>query len=282
MSEVKFEPEPITISYEELEDSPHSETFSRSGFSAVRELKCVWTDRITLAKELAGGRLATQTISGVYFTYIVPGQEYPHYVLAKVDRVTIKPFDADMTDSTQDEAAYKHAQLTVYYQTPNYSDPNNPELVSTERVEPSAQVLNLDGAGLFWDTGASVPLAADEAPGLILRMEDWIYTKYNEGAIDPTIFDKVGYVNSDAVISKTYGRTFAAGTLMFIGPEPSEERTSDGQRKFTTSYRFSFNPWGWNRLPRRMASGAIQFQNAYNSGGTAIVFYPATNLSGIL
>jgi len=280
MSEVKFEPEPITIDFEELEDSPHSETFSRSGFSAVRELKCIWPHRIVFAKELAGGRLKTITVDGGIITYIVPGQEYPHYPLARVDRVTMKPFDADMTDSAEDEAAYKYAQLTVHYQTPDYSDPDNPELVSTERVEPSAQVLNLDGVKLFWAPGA--PLAPDEAPGLILRMEDWIYTKYNEGAINPVIFDKVGYVNSDIVVSKTYGRSFAPGTLMFIGPEPTEERTADGQRKFTTSYRFSFNPWGWNKLPRRMDSGAIQFSTVYNESAYPVVFYPSADLNGIL
>jgi len=284
MAEFRPIPEPITIEFEELEGSPHSEKFDRYGFSAIQEFKCAWDERHTLAKEMIGGRLVTRTVSGVITTYIVPGQEYPHYGYAKVYMVEMKPFWTDMTDSTETEAVYGFAHLTIYYKTPDYSDPNNPELVSTERVEPSAQVLNLDGAGLFWDVtpGAEKPIAADEAPGLIVRMEDWIYTKYNEGKIDPTIFDKVGYTNSTPVTSLTYKRTFAPDTLMFLGPEPTEERTSDGDRKFTTSYRFTFNPWGWNKLPRRMPSGVIQFQYALNASGVPVVFYPSTDLSGIL
>lgn len=241
---------PITVTYEELSGSP-TEDFGEDGFTALRTLKCAWTDRITLAQQLKGGSLG-----GVYYQ----PHSYDALPFARVASIAVSPFyDEEIRANGIDikTAAYTVAQLAVSYRTGLSSgDDSDPDAVLVEEsIEPFAEFLTLPATGFLWGSKTGEPLKDEEAPGKLFKGFNWVYSKSSLLLIPAPVFSLVGKVNSDSVRSKSLRFTFPAETLLYNPPILHRQSTADGAQAWGLEYRFSFKPQGWNRF-WRAATGA--------------------------
>jgi hypothetical protein len=265
----------ITIAFEELDGSPE-ETITDEGFAAVRTLKCAWADRRILAVELKGSALKIGSN-----TVYIGAESYPGVPSMTVADVQIRPFHNKQT-TTFDEAnptklaTYEHALLTVRYSTKSF-DPSSgipgeggDDIFATERLEPTAELLNLDTTNLFWDASQTEPLGLQTPMSKLVPGLDYIYERRRVPQVPPATFTLVGKVNSGALISNTLGITFAAETLLYNPPTLDRETIllSDGSTSVTAwniVYRFTYDPEGWNTAYR---NGFTAKQTVYDDSGS--------------
>lgn len=245
------------------------EDISRPSITVMDKLQCVWEERIKLAKILVG--------------LVVGDTGYPPHkydsgleplVGIYVKSVKIEPV-IGLEPSSEPLGKYTKAQLTVTYGSLEYDLPEEEEVTYiNESVEPAAEFLTLSTKGLYWGTGEDKKeLIASEAPAIIVRMVDWVYTLYRIKTIPNWIWTYPGCVNDGNIISRRLNRIFAAGTLLCGNPALSKEVTSEGTRSWTITVRFTYRPEGWNKFPRVSEGGALSFETIYNSVGTPKVFY---------
>lgn len=264
-----------TISYEEID---RTEEYQSNGFSAVRKYKCAWGDRLILSKDLLG-RVVN---SGTTFNYFLP-QQHPDYPSCVALRVTIAPFSRKTTDSgTTTNIAYEEAELTVNFGIPTMDiREDEPERVLvTEELQPSSEFITAPNRKLYWDTEQEEELETDEAPGLLVRMVEWIYTIHFLADLPTNLLDYIGCVNSVDVYSPTLGLTFDAGTLLVNEPSLRRQITTDEVKSWEVTYRFSHRPQGWNNLPK--AGQGLNFQPVYDETGARVYFYDEADIRDLL
>lgn len=233
---------PITISHEELSGSP-IEDHDEEGFTAVRRLKCAWSDRFSLAKQLQGGTDST----GQYF---VPAR-YPDRADARVVTVKVEPFHnkSEAADGDSRIASYDDARLTVQYETPRGgSTADDEETLVSESLAPIAEFLTLPGE-YYWDSGAAqvLPLGESGTPGKLIRSIDWIYTRHKIVNPPAALLTQMGSVNSAVITSASLGWTFDPETLLFNPPSLRRVITTEGVRAWEAELTFSYRRSGWNK-----------------------------------
>jgi len=186
------------------------------------------------------------------------------------------------THLTNPEKLYERAQVDVSYEPVQFSsDPNN-EVIATERFEGASEFLTVNNRKLYWGTGASkVLLDQTEAPSLIVRMMDWVYTLSKVKTFPTAILDLGGCVNDAEVVSHTLNKTFAAGTLLCGNPQISREyHTGAGTDYFTITLRFTYRPNGWNKFPRTdvLSDNKITWESI-TDGTNNVLFYPPVSFA---
>ena len=264
----------ITVDYEEVAGSP-VEVYRDHGFEAKRIVECVWSDRLTLAQELRGGRRQM----GEAYTY-VPPQQYPHYPAAVVSDVRIEPFGAAQSSGDPNTIAYQLARLTVEYRVAEFgTNPAEEETLITESLEPAAEFMTMPAEKLYWDALAANPLVESEAPQRLVRMLEWVYTKHMMASLPNDVISLTGTVNDAAITSSRLGLTFPVETLLYNPPRLERQITTEGVKAWKVTFRFTYRPGGWNAFARR---GHEDFQPIYKQNGTAFKPYTPASFSGVV
>lgn len=263
----------ITVPYEEI-NGGRRERWDDDGFYCTRQLKCAWDDRWMLTHQLRGyTRRSSNSI-----VYFVPAT-YPGSTNIFVDAVEIEPFAGPVEGVNNKILDYDFAILTVCYKTITYNASTNDalrETLVTESLQASAEFLTLPNRKLYWDTEQENQLETDEAPGLLVKMFDWVYTLHQMPLISYDYLNAVGYINNAALTSPTLGLTFPAGTLLYNAPEMNREIADHETGAWELTCRFSYRREGWNYLPR---AGYSTFQPVYDEVGAQAFFYPEGNLN---
>lgn len=293
---------PITVTFKEMAGSP-KESFDDDGFKAVMTLMCAWPDRIDLAKQLAGsatlypnGRtVRTDPYEYPYGTggQPAPGSGIPLGTPPVVHGVEVEPLEGgNQAALTTDNRFGTYAQAVVRatfkvptwkkLQAPASLNPGGPatyEYVS-ESLEPSAEFITMPGRKLWWDQAKTKPVSDDEAPGLLVKMQEWTRTRHRVIRPHSSITDLMGCCNDAPITSEKYGLTFAAETLLYTQPNFVEVVMPDGTKCQDLVMRFMYRPAGWNRFWRAgetqegPAGGAIwQPQPVYDNAGRILKMY---------
>jgi hypothetical protein len=272
MSLITREPT-IDVAYEEDDGSP-KESYSSNGFVSTRTLRCSWASRHRLAKELRG----SIEFIGIDTIWNLPAK-YPHgYPDARVTSVDLEGEGKPETVGSTE--LFEQAKLTVNYGILKTEE----ETLYEERIEPSSEFLTLPVNNLFWGTGENkVALNETEAPGMLLRMFDWVYTLKNVKNPPEWLTSISGCVNSSTITSKSLGLTFAPETLLVGNPDLSRVVTSYGQKSWQITFRFTFRRLNWNKFPRLDMAGADGVPFEFITNGTnAIRIFPTANFSSII
>jgi hypothetical protein len=220
----------MSVSYEEMQDSPQEGWDQEGGFTATRTLMCEYDDRHTLAAELMGT---------LY-------EQRPAF-LARAYNIGIKPFGAKMTAPPGNSVAlYEKALLVVQHK---FMD-QDPEDMVSESIEPNAEFMTLDHQNFRWTNANGALLEEAEAPGRLVKSLDYIYTRHQVPILPPNLLDFVGKVNDRAIAALVLNQTFAAETLLFTPPTPSRKITTEQVEAWTVPMRFSYQPAGWNKFWR--------------------------------
>ncbi len=256
----------VTVDHEEVDGSP-VELFTERGFEARRILECAFSDRLKLSQELLGG---TRLVGEVY-VYTSP-QTYPHYSSAVARDVRIEPFGGTVSGTSSTELEYELARLHVTYAIPDHTLGQEGEVLISESLEPAVEFLTLPHEKFYWDDQGTEPLNASEAPARIVRMIDWIYTRYKMVEIPPATLGLVGKVNSGSLTSITFNLTFPSESLLYNPPQLEREVTTDGTVTWKVTYRFTYRSESWNKFPKR---GSETMQTIYREdGGGYSIFRP--------
>lgn len=225
----------FTTACSEMPGSP-VEVVGDDTYTATVTLRCAWADRYALGGEIAAYSLYPN----------VPAS------LARAKTITIRPFTCVNNITPAQNASYEEAILVVEYvfdsETPQ--DGGGGDLIA-ESLEPTAQNLGLDGFMFRWKSGGE-GVQPGERPSLIFRGFDYVLTKFNKTAIPAAAKSLVGCCNNAQVSAPTLGLTFAAETLLFNPPSIQRKVVigSTPSLKWTITYRFTYQPGGWNAFWR--------------------------------
>jgi hypothetical protein len=249
---------PVTVEHEELAGSP-KEYGDRKSFTAVRNLKCLWADRHELLEQLLGAHQITINDVPYYF-----GQEYPYRTQVYAMRGRMKPFfdsEVDADDTEGRVASYTHAELEIEYEPAVLTE------IAQESLANSCEFIELPNTQLYWVNSGQTSanqLAVTEAPGRIIRMQEWSYAIKEIRDIPQTWYDFAGCVNQAALYSEKLKRTYEAETLLFHGVEPRRLIPLLGEPSWEPTLKCSWKPDGWNKFYR---NGMDAPQPVYKAGG---------------
>ena len=229
----------VTISYTEKAPSP-KEYLTAGNVEVERKLLCAWANRLVLCRQLLGYWY------GAYYyppdKYIPSGNERVYDVYAY--ECSVEPI-----------GTYTSALVTVRYKYMDMYSIGDDTVLISESVEPASEFKTLTKTGLFFGTGGDkVALGEDvEAPAMIIRMFDWVYTLHGVWSLSDAYYDLPGKVNNATVYSRALDRTFPAETLLCSNPSASRELSRYGDNFWTITYRFTYrnlgtlaDPKGWN------------------------------------
>jgi hypothetical protein len=289
---VQIAPNVITVtgvSMEKNENSP-SETVTDKGMEANIVWKVPFASRWQFIRELKGG----VTVAGGDNTIFTQPHPYPYNPLMYCSTARITPYNADQTPDTNvgglAVCQYAFALVTAHYITyPGGSGPNkDTQVLFNETYNPSAEFITLPAEGLYWNDANDVtptPIAPSSAPAYLLRKSEYVYTRNKAPLVIPAIvFDYQNCVNTNAITSRTFGRTFAAETLLYEGPSLSEDRMADGTSALRVSMKFAWQSVLWNTYPRPgfKGTGEMRFETIYKGDGNAFTPYKSKALENLM
>lgn len=251
------------VAFVELENSPR-EKFSRDGSATlVREFKCDWSDRWTLAAELLSG--------GVFG---LPAQ-YPGLPGCRVEDVECVPFIAKpgggdfAGDHENNLVTHEYAKVTATY-TPGDQGDDDPELPSdtwaTYRQEIGGEIMSSPAQALIWESDNEI-VSDDVSPGVFIPNTIHVIT-WNSVSAPPWghISTLRGQLNATAWRIPSTGQYLYAETLLFMGATPR------------TSFSLSSATQTWS-LEYRFAEKAVKALNSdgagavYNAGSPSATVY---------
>jgi len=268
----------FTVWTSECQGSPH-ESRSFNGLRATRKLLCNWSDRLTLRDEIMAW----------------PPPAYPHSPLAVMYPRGVgcepygKPGIVTVGEAPNDYQimGYEYALVTVEYETPHgetpQPDPGETTDIISEIIEPTVEFAQLPNSKFFWQgTSPPVYLTADEAPGLQVEGLEYTFTRHHLSSAPSGVLDLGGKVNTAQLACKLLGWTFAAETLLLRMPRLEIVTNSAGAKRYTVSYRMSYNPHTWNKFPRYKAgdtSPTWAYLAVKDGDGSAYKPYPPADFS---
>ena len=229
----------ITVSFQEESGSPSNEVADfMGGFKAVRRLRCAWRDRIKLANQLRG------YTAGVFSEPAT----YPDVSGAYVQTVAIEPAGDRVTNSSG-LPDYEWAILTVEYEQAAIES-NEDGVWAKDSFSPAAEFMTRDQTDLYWASDGTDPVKKIEAPGVIIRMTEWVIVQHNMQYVPVELNDYIGFVNSIQLISASTGRVFEPETILFNGAAQEQQWTQDGPSGWTVTYAFLVrqNNQPWNKF----------------------------------
>ncbi len=268
-------PSPITISFEEVNDSPAEKIGTESGLTATRILKCAWGDRLDLSRQLLG--FAHESAGQIIFT---EPHRYPHDTSIVALDISLSGFGATTASGDAEISAFLHAFLTVEYGPPLYELEGERTLTS-ESFEGVAEFITIPNRKLYWDAGGAPReiLGADEAPGKLIKMINWVYTIHHIFSIDAGYWNEVGKVNTLAIASPLFGITFEPETLLYNPPQLARETTTKGVKAWSMTLRFTHKASGWNKSFKR---GDAEPQPIFDEAGAVFRIYELGDITRLI
>lgn len=278
-------PNDITVDYEEMSPSPEG-THAADMQSTVRIFQCVWNQRMLFIKQLLGW---SEFLAGNQFIHSAHSYQ-PEGMLKPqlcVEISSIKGFGA-LVESPEDIhiAEYHKALITARYEIPTFEineDPSVPYI--SESIEPASEFMTLNNEGLYWDAGQVNPIGSSEAPSMIIRMFDWVYTLHRCAAIPSELVTLIGCTNLYPIYSRVLNMWFAPGTLLLGNPTMQREHTSLGTSMWTITIRLTAREMGWNNFPWPSevdAFGNVWWGPIYDGVGVRLYPYTPVDLSGFV
>ena len=254
-------------------------------FEATRTLECAFDDRLTLGRELQG---EVREIADGEFEWMRP-QRYPHMDYAFVDQVSVDPFGKTTGSGSSAVQNWESARLTVVYRIPKTGgvdqddEDAEDELLVTESLEPTMEILTIPNQKLWWDAGCTKRLSMTEAPAYLLRTCNWVYAREKLPTLGDEFFTYIGKVNNAAITSRTIGYTFPPETLLYKPPHTEREIWVSGAKTWKATLRLTVKPEGWNVFPRvKDDSTIIEWGAIYNANGARIKPYGGVDFLKIL
>lgn len=221
------------------------EQYGQNGqFYGQRKLLCEWKDRKAVLLEIAGN-------GGQLWPYeVIPGGgDYMpgHDGEARAFSCLIEPFRSRMslTQTTNKFASYEWAILTFEYSTTTAIKLSDTWV--TEELQPTGRLVNVDITDRTWTASGDTIEPADN----IIKWEtsfDYVVKYHHLLSIPAAAYMNCNKVNSDVVGSALIGLTFAPGTLLHTRPVVSRSFDPGLLNTFELTYRFPFNPNGWNKF----------------------------------
>lgn len=267
----------VSVDHEEItspEESPSVE-YSQTKYEATRVLQCAWAESTILASQLVTG----VSKSGLNIV-LKKGQVFPNYtgnVALICDHVSIRPAGLSGPGGGNTSiASWSHANLTAHY---SVFPKNGLFYLIRENFTPVLQFLTRPGRLLYWDSAKTKQLGNDEAPGLLISQGEWSYTIKQMPYIPEYVYTLQGKVNSVAMSSPTYSRTFPVGTILYNAPEITDYVGFSGEPQFDITLKFAYNASTWNLF---FKAGAVTPQKIYDSSGSEFKQYPEANLNDLL
>lgn len=257
----------ISVSYEEMNGSPVEE-LRDDGLRATRRLKCAWDDRLTLVGELTG---KTEYVGDDTYAYTKPAS-YPWDTNSPpiiALGASIEPFgDCAETPSLTTQNEYDHAVVTVEYGPNKISTMTGiaAETMITERIEPSIEFIQVPSKKLYYQgtdpEGGNKGQAVQSDMTLAFQLEivDWIYTFHRLPYIPAAWWNLRGKVNASSITSNTFGKTFAAETVLMRPATITRDYTQYGPKAWKLELRMSIRDTGWNKFPK---PGTVPIEWAY-------------------
>lgn len=250
-------PRPIAVprNWSEMDGSP-IERRELMGASAVMRLIGPWSQRHSLIDYYVDNMVA------------YPHQVYEFGIPAsnalRAISGSIKAFDT-ITDEIRmpggSIAIYGLAVVEIRFGIPEIGVPILTNVtnvrgrgdVISETFETASEFLSLDPELFKWRSD-NRNLTEQEAPGMSITNEDYIFTRHGVGTIPSAAWDYVNCVNDDVIYPLSpplMGRRFQPECLLYRGMRA--HRTADknmATTKLSISYRFSERKTGWNRFFR--------------------------------
>lgn len=237
------------------------------GSELVDKVKCNWEDREELAKEFLG------FVIGTVVTAPARTQASNGSTLTVVN-VTIDPMGVDQDGAEN----YGKAILTITYRYVNIA--TELEEYATESIEPASEFVTVGNTNLQWADG--VALEPIEAPSIIIRMVEWVYTIHNVSSVPSWIWTLPGRINDAIVTSSDFG-SFAKHTLLCGNPSLSRTITERGRSDWNLVARLTYREQTWNKFPRASKDGAeITYEKLYDSSMTQKRVYLEGDFSDII
>lgn len=252
----------ITVEFARVPGYP-KERITLHDIEVVDMLQCIWSDRITLAKQLLGFRIGDILYSPHEYNF---GDEPIRSISCR--DVSIEPLQIGI-ELSESGVTYVKARLSVVYNNLPYSEPETGVVYVTESLEPAAEFITLNNEKLYWDDDDDVNV--NEAPNKIIRMTDWVYTIHQIRTIPSWVWTHPGTVNDSSITSRELNRTFPTGTLLCGNPSLSREITSEGTTAWSITVRLTYKATLWNRFPRsdKTTDNVMQFDYMYKAKGGA-------------
>ena len=223
----------VSVNHYEMTNWPKEGYRLGGGFIAERRLKCAWTDRDTLAREILGETYPYNSIGAMAM------EAYPEPIKG----------EALAVGASADMSSYAEAVVVVKYSTQGASEVVSGNLIS-EWLETSIDFKTLDHRGLQWGVGGGAEaLFPAEAPGRIEPTIDYVLLYHELSAVPSSVVTHTGLVNASAVTAYLMGLTFAPETLLYLGAQVGRSITTAGSTGFSVKHRFRFkgnDGHGWN------------------------------------
>jgi hypothetical protein len=252
--------------------------------NVTRILRCAYSDRHTLGKQLIG--YVSGNIMNLPHEYEAAdtSETVQNCFCHKIDIVGLGEEQPGIDAST---GAYTYAKITAYYSTTEYDT----QTLVSESLEPSTNFLTLSTEGLTWQ-GDGAPLYGTEAPFQMVCLMDWVYTIHQMESIPDAFYALRGCVNQTAVYSRALNKWFEAETLLCNAPVVEREFTNWGVKTFRATFRFTYmyngvsadtSPAGWNHFPRHTITGGdISWERICDQNANWRYFYPLGNFWDII
>jgi len=254
--------------------------------ATTRIFKCDWNSRILFMKQLLGW---SEFLAGNQFIHSAHPYQPEGMLKPQLceEILSVRGFGALVENPADTQVAeYYKALITARYEVPRYEineDPSVPYI--SEAIEPASEFITLNNENLFWDAGQVHPVGSSEAPSMIVRMFDWVYTLYRCAAIPLELVTLIGHTNAYPVYSRTLNAWFAAGALLLGNPSMQREFTLLGTSMWTITIRLTYREMGWNNFPWPSevdAFGNMWWGPVYDNVGVRLYPYPSADLSGII
>ena len=159
-------------------------------------------------------------------------------------------------------------------------------LLYEESLDPSIEFVTMPHRKLYWDAaGTAEPIGRDEAPGRAVQIMRWGYTLKGMLSLPATVFTNQGMINSVAITSLTFKRTFPIGTLLYRAPNITPSIGRYGHSRFNITLEFVARLEGptentWNKAYKAATAALQPLYSA--AGGGVFSQYTAADLRDLL
>lgn len=235
----------------EFDHSPTEEYGPEGSFVAKRRLGCAWADRYDVLSLFEGGTSAIYPYNTNFFAYAVGA--------------TIVPLNDEpaLASGTTNQWSYGTAVITITYAiSPYYPHAINSRMM-IEEMHPWIEYRTLPADKSHVGTAAGA--APEHNPRVIVPGMDYILTSFNHTTVSTNVINLMGLVNQAEWNTYMLGITFAAETLLYLGPQP----TVTARLGYTTNIKVT-QSWKWRSIPWSKELTENGWEWIYNDAGNKI------------
>ncbi len=234
----------VTIGGVPCYDEDLQEHYERARSYALRTVRCLWADRITLINNLMP-YVASVLGANVY----VSGDQYPDAPWMYLKSTEVKGEGTRFVGSNG-MVAYDWAVLRLRYEPPEWTFGNPFEIGSIELdFESDCTALSQDQASLVWASdGSDVPPSI--VPYYREQVCNFTQSRTNVAALPvSTILSLVGCMNSSSIFGANPGQVY------FLGARARRVIAIGGRENYSVDYSFKYRKRTWDTFFNPDASG---------------------------